>query len=107
MSWIGIPYSGDNFCREFARQYLDAKGIPMPCVESPEQAIGWERVDIPMENDVVVFNRFGKPSHVGVCIGNGDFLHVEEGGKSYVERLSSRMWERRIEGFYRYVGDRS
>lgn len=102
--WVGIPYTGEKFCRELARQYLESFGIPMPCVDSPDQAIGWEKVGKPSVNDVVVFNRAGRPSHVGVCVDSLSFLHVEENSKSCIERLSSPLWSRRIEGFYRYVG---
>lgn len=104
MSWIGIPYAGDKFCRELARQYLKTFGIPMPCVDTPEEAQYWVKVERPISNDVVVFNRAGRPSHVGVCVDSLSFLHVEENSKSCIERLSSPLWSRRIEGFYRYVG---
>lgn len=104
VSWIGIPYTGEKFCREFAKNYLAEKGIPMPIVDSPDHATGWARVESPSENDVVVFCRAGKPNHVGVCISAKDFIHVQENSKSCVERLSSPLWSRRIEGFYRYVG---
>lgn len=104
MSWIGIPYEGDKFCRELAMRYLQSKGIPMPCVDTPGQALDWGPVARPMADDVVVFRRAGRPSHVGVCISSTEFLHVEENSKSCIERLSSPLWSRRIEGFYRYVG---
>jgi len=102
--WIGIAYQGDKFCREFARQVLAEQGIPMPSVDTPEQAHGWARVEQPAPFDIVVFNFLGAPGHVGVCMGSGEFLHVEEGRTSRRERLGSPMWEARIEGFYRYVG---
>ncbi|OBU50164.1 NlpC/P60 family protein [Stenotrophomonas maltophilia] len=102
--WVGIPYQGEKFCREFVRQVLAEHGIPMPAVDSPAHATGWQRVPVPQRLDVVVFNSAGRPWHVGVCLGTGDFLHVEEGRTSRIERLGSPMWEARIGGFYRYVG---
>lgn len=107
MNWIGIPYQGEKFCREFARQVLAEQGIQMPCVDDPSQAPNWLRVDRPEPYDVVVFKRAGRPDHVGVCLGRGDFLHVEEKRSSCIERLTSPKWERRIEGFYRFTGVRS
>lgn len=104
MNWVGVQYSGEKFCREFVARYLADKGVSMPSVDTPSAAKDWYRVEIPQENDVVVFNIAGKPAHVGVCLGRGDFLHVEEGSKSCVERLSSPMWSRRIEGYYRHTG---
>lgn len=107
MNWIGIPYQGEKFCREFARQVLAEQGIQMPCVDGPSQAPNWLRVDRPEPYDVVVFKRAGRPDHVGVCLGRGEFLHVEEKRSSCIERLTSPKWERRIEGFYRFTGVRS
>lgn len=101
--FINVPYSGDRFCRTFAAGILGRAGIPMPHVESPRDAIGWDRVDNPRMLDIVVFNLAGKPSHVGVCIGRGRFIHVEEGGRSRIEMLSSSLWSSRIEGYYRYM----
>lgn len=103
-NWIGIPYKGEKFCRELARSYLAERGIPMPVVDDPDAAPDWIKVEFPMPDDVVVFNRAGRPSHVGICLGSGDFLHVEEGCKSRIDRLSSPLWKRRTEGFYRYKG---
>ena len=102
--FVGIPYSGNKFCRTFAAQVLAANGIPMPEVDVTADAPEWMRVERPQPLDVVVFNLAGKPAHVGVCIGRGRFLHVEEGERSRIEHLSSSLWCSRIEGFYRYQG---
>ena len=104
---IGIAYHGEKFCRTFAAQVLAPLGIPVPAVERPEDAEGWEEVAHPMPGDVVVFRRGRRPNHMGVCIGRGRFLHVEEGSRSCVERLSSPIWQPRIVGFYRYTGERN
>ncbi|OOW67088.1 hypothetical protein Xmar_07705 [Xanthomonas axonopodis pv. martyniicola] len=106
-SLIGVPYQGDRFCREYARRVLAGHGIPMPTVDTPEQAQEWQRVSHPQPLDVVVFNRAGRPAHVGVCVGRGEFVHVEEGSRSCKERLGSPLWARRVEGFYRYMGVRA
>ena len=102
--FIGIPYTGVKFCRQFAADVLAAHGIPMPLVDRPRSAGGWFRVDHPKPLDVVVFATGLAPDHVGVCIGRGRFLHCAEGESSRIEYLSSPMWENKIEGFYRYGG---
>ena len=102
--FIGIPYTGVKFCRQFASDVLAAHGIPMPLVDRPRSAGGWFRVDHPKPFDVVVFATGRAPDHVGVCIGRGRFLHCAEGESSRIEYLSSPMWENKIEGFYRYGG---
>lgn len=105
--FVGVPYEGEKFCRELVRQVLAEHGIPMPLVDQPGEAVGWARAALPAALDVVVFNRAGRPAHVGVCIDGGRFLHVEEGRRSQIDRLSAPHWAARIEGFYRYQGTRA
>ncbi len=63
----------------------------------------WMNVQNPQEFDVVAFNVFGRPTHVGIVVGTGQFLHSPEGDFTRVERFTDRVWKRRVEGFYRYV----
>lgn len=101
--WIGVPYGGKRFCAVFVARYLAQHGIPYPLTaRRPTDAPEWVRVERPQALDVVVFNREGRPGHVGVCVGGGRFLHVEEDDTSCTDRLSSPIWRPRIEGFYRY-----
>ena len=100
--YVGIAYARPKFCRELVRVVLEDHGIKMPLVDSPADAIGWMKVGVPRALDVVVFQTKGIADHVGVCIGRGRFLHVEEGARSRIEFLSSIIWINRIEGFYRY-----
>jgi len=104
--FVGIPYEGRHFCRVFAGRVLAAHGISLPHVVKPERADGWRRVERPLPLDVVVFRTAGVPDHVGVCIGRGRFLHVEDGARSRIEYLSSPLWEARIEGYYRCMESR-
>lgn len=63
----------------------------------------WERVPEPSEGVVVLFKVNRVACHVGVMINEFEFIHTwEDSGGVVVERLSN--WERRIEGFYEYVG---
>lgn len=100
---IGIPYAGERFCAVLAAQVLADAGIPWPDVDQPAAAADWQRVERPRPYDVVVFNRGGQPGHVGVCVGRGRFLHVEEGATSRIEHLASPLHAPRIEGIYRYT----
>lgn len=106
-AFMGVPYDGRHFCRVLAGRVLDAHGIPWPRVSDPAKARDWQRVAQPRALDVVVFNRAGRPGHVGVCIGRGRFLHVEEGARSVIEYLASPLWQSRVEGYYRYTGERA
>lgn len=98
-------YEGEFYCRTFAAEVLSAHGIPFPQVALPCDANNWRRVEKPRMLDVVVFNRGGKPAHVGVCIGGGKFVHVDAGHLSREESLDGFMWRSRIEGYYRYTGE--
>lgn len=99
--FIDVPYAGALFCRTFAARVLAAHGIVVPRVVRPQDAPEWQRVDRPQPLDLVVFSTGARTDHVGVCIGRGRFLHVEEGSRSRIEYLSSPLWSARIEGFYR------
>lgn len=105
--WHGRPYAGEGYCKVLVAEILAAHGIPWPeDARRPEDATDWARVDRARELDVVVFTRAGVPSHVGLCLGGDRFFHVEEGGTARTERLSSPLWFPRIEGLYRYTGNR-
>lgn len=64
----------------------------------------WERAARPQPWDVALFRVGGLPIHVALYLGNDQVLHTEKGANTFVERLSSPMWNSRLEGVYRYVG---
>lgn len=63
---------------------------------------GWESTDCAEVGDVVIFRIFGYESHIGVCVGDNNFLHVREGRDSVIESLDNAKWNRRITGFFKY-----
>lgn len=62
----------------------------------------WVCVDTPEVGDLVLFNIYGEPTHIGVYVGDNKFLHSRDGKDSVIESLSSQQWEKRIAGFYKY-----
>lgn len=64
----------------------------------------WKKV-APQENALVLFKIHGVIKHVGYMIDKYSFIHITEGSKVTVERLTSPQWNKRIEGFYVYIGD--
>ncbi len=64
----------------------------------------WRCVPAPEVGDVVLLNIGGHPLHVGLALGHGRMLHAERRVGTLIERLSSPIWARRVEGFYRYDG---
>ena len=64
------------------------------------QSASWQHVDEAQFGDLLVFRMLGRPTHVGVYVGNGDFLHSIEGKDSCIEKLSS--WQSRLAGVLRW-----
>jgi cell wall-associated NlpC family hydrolase len=59
------------------------------------------RVADPVYGDVALLRLRGFLCHVGVYVGDDCMLHVRRGTAAVVDRLSSIIWRRRLEGFYR------
>jgi cell wall-associated NlpC family hydrolase len=63
-----------------------------------EQGIPHEKLERPERNCIIELTVCGMPSHIGVYLGNGEFIHATECGVA-VEPL--RRWEKRVKGYYR------
>jgi hypothetical protein len=66
------------------------------------QKESWQLVTSPEVPDLCVFKILGQPTHIGVYVGNRNFLHINEGHTSIIESLDSPNWSKRLEGIYRY-----
>ena len=126
MSWhneyVGIPYAARGRTRQGADcwglvrlVYAERFGIDLPGFDGyadsadplvPEliarEREGWEPKDAPAVGDVLVFRLLGRLSHVGVYVGEGQFLHAREGHAACIERLASGAWKHRLAGCYGY-----
>lgn len=63
----------------------------------------WTSVETPQPGDLCLFNILGEPSHVGIYIDNGKFLHSRDGKDSVIESINNAKWFNRLQGFYRYT----
>ena len=64
-----------------------------------------QRIDAGLERcgDVIVLRLQGRPMHVGLVLGDGQMLHVEQGIDSAIEKYRGQKWQDRIYGFYRHI----
>jgi probable lipoprotein NlpC len=116
---IGIPYkdhgrdhSGMD-CYGLVIEVLKRIGIMVPDVFDPdtsnetngkivkilEEGIPNIKVDKPEMGDVVEILVYDQPSHVGVCLGDGTFIHALKRIGVAIEPLS--RYRHRIRGYYR------
>ena len=58
--------------------------------------------DEPELGDIVVFNFFNMPIHLGIYINKNLVLHTLEKSDSCVERMNSHRLKGRLHGFYKY-----
>lgn len=74
-----------------------------PCTDTIEagQVDGnWQKVSEMQYGDVLVFRIKGKATHIGVYIGNNDFLHCIAGKNSCIEHVDH--WKHRIVSVFRW-----
>lgn len=109
MGMIGIPYrfggtSADTGfdCSGFVRAiYQDTVGHLLPR-RADEQAQATQKIDKKelKPGDLVFFNTMRRAfSHVGIYVGNGQFIHSPSKGKTVrVEDMNTSYWSKRFNG---------
>lgn len=112
---VGVPYrhGGDDpaygfDCSGLVR-YVAREALGM---QLPRQAASISTAGEPVEvsqlqaGDLVFFDTLGQAfSHVGVYLGNGEFVHAPtRGGRVRIERLSQPYWRGRFSGARRLAG---
>ena len=88
-------------------------GIPLPdplyadteaetnkrIMESLESTIPNEKLEEPEPGCVIELTVLGEPSHIGIYIGHGEFIHAARKSGVVVDKLY--RWGKRVKGFYR------
>ena len=129
MTWwndyVGIPYKLTGRTREDGLDcwglvrliHQEQFGIELPSFSEEDhsaenvrevmasQRENWVHTDDPKIGDVILLRVLGSASHVGLYLGDKQFIHAKEGINSAIERIDSMAWEKRIIGFYRYAPD--
>jgi cell wall-associated NlpC family hydrolase len=116
VSMVGVPYrfGGNN-----AETGFDCSGFVhhvfghIVSHNMPRQADGMARVGQPIARsalkpgDLVFYNTLRRPfSHVGIYLGNNQFIHAPSAGKTVeIVEMSDRYWQTRFNGARRWFGD--
>jgi len=86
----------------YDESYVDSFDKMSTSTAIQEFSNDWTKVDIPQYGDGIKLRLMGHPCHVGVYLGNAEFLHTQTGHNSGIDRLDSVKWRHRIEGYYRH-----
>ncbi len=108
-SLIGTPYhyGGESprtgfDCSGFVRHvYFHTRGVELPRSAHAMSAVGTRLKATQLQpGDLVFFNTLGKPySHVGIYLGNAQFIHSPSTGKRVeIVDMSGRYWQARYNG---------
>ncbi len=127
--YLGRPYCAESWnCYTLVRTVLgEAYGVELPAYDTAKSigdAVsseclrgGWQQIcgleaqqrfPLGYPGDVVAFQialptaKGGPTNHVGVLVGPGRFLHVMEGGGTWVASLQDPDWKRRMLAVYRH-----
>lgn len=70
-----------------------------------EESQNWSEISIGAEQpfDLIVLKMMGFPMHVGVVYQKGFMIHCLKDVGTTVVEYNSRLWNKRIVGFYRYA----
>jgi cell wall-associated NlpC family hydrolase len=84
--------------------YTSAEDGPAVAASMGERLGSWVAVPLgsEQEGDGIVFRLGGIPWHCGYVIEPGIMLHALQGRMTAIERYNSHLWQKRIEGIYRW-----
>ena len=109
LRFLGTPYvfggtSGYGFdCSGYVQHVFAMLGIHLPRTADAQYYAGSRAVGGPRTGDLVFFQTYEPgPSHVGIYIGNGHFVHASSSHGVMVSSLSDSYWSARYIGAKRY-----
>ncbi|MDG5471465.1 NlpC/P60 family protein [Jeotgalibacillus sp. ET6] len=110
---IGVPYvwggaTPDGFdCSGFVYYVFNEAGFEIARTTAEDQHARALPVDSPQQGDLVFFENTYKAgiSHVGIYLGNDQFIHANDGDGVQISPLSNPYWQEKLEGFGRLTGE--
>jgi cell wall-associated NlpC family hydrolase len=113
LRFLGTPYvfggtSTTGFdCSGYTQHVFAMMGIDLPRTADAQYAVGHPAIGGTQPGDLVFFQTYAPgASHVGIYLGNGNFVHASSSHGVMVSSLSDSYWASRYLGAKRFVATR-
>ncbi|HEY1975542.1 MAG TPA: C40 family peptidase [Candidatus Baltobacteraceae bacterium] len=110
LRFLGTPYvfGGDSAsgfdCSAYVQHVFAMIGISLPRTADAQYDVGRPAVGGPRPGDLVFFQTYTYgPSHVGIYLGKGKFVHASSSHGVMVSNLSESYWAARYLGAKRLI----
>lgn len=113
LRFLGTPYvfGGDSpsgyDCSSYVQHVFAMAGISLPRTADAQYDVGRPAIGGPQPGDLVFFQTYtAGVSHVGIYLGNGQFVHESSSHGVMVSKLSESYWASRYLGAKRLIATR-